>query len=64
MEDTEMVQEANEEEKKGTKSLCSSKNSIENSKNSEINELFDNNLKGLVNDLIGSEIAEEFDEHI
>ena len=28
VEDTVMVQEANEEEKKGTKSLCSSKNSI------------------------------------
>ena len=64
MENTEMVQESNKEEKKGTKSLCSSKNSIENSKNSEINKLFDNNLKGLMNDLIRREIAKEFDAHI
>ena len=30
----------------------------------KINELFNNNLKGLVNDLIETKIASEFDERI
>ena len=64
VEDIEMAQETNEEEKKGSGPSWSSRISTENSEKLKINELFNNNLKGLVNELIGSEIASEFDERI
>ena len=64
VEDIEMAQETNEEEKKGSGPSRSSRISTENSEKLKINELFNNNLKGLVNELIGSEIASEFDERI